>query len=182
MKKLWDFRKVLSYQELEGQGRGIIMRVTHPLLLGPFYYVFSYVTPNISTPSVFETFFWGTNLLELCHFLSAHHYNHYAIPLFFSIFFKNCLNLKSQTKPETTQTHLSLIFGYLNPKIPYYREYPDQVPPFFKYLMPSLIGGTHPFVGDGFCNAETNNAVCNFDGGDCCGTCVNKKHCSNPSR
>ena len=44
------------------------------------------------------------------------------------------------------------------------------------------IGGTHPFVGDGFCNAETNNAVCNFDGGDCCGTCVNIKHCSNSSR
>ena len=52
MKKLWDFRKVLSYLELEGQGPGIIMRVTHPLLLGPFYYVFSYVTPNISAASV----------------------------------------------------------------------------------------------------------------------------------
>ena len=52
MKKLWDFRKVLSYLELEGQGRGIIMRVTRPLVLGPIFYVFSYVTPNISAASV----------------------------------------------------------------------------------------------------------------------------------
>ena len=28
------FKKVLSYLELEGQGRGIIMEVTRPLLLG----------------------------------------------------------------------------------------------------------------------------------------------------
>ena len=38
MKKLWDLeKKVLSNLELEGQGRGIIMRVTRLLLLGPFY-------------------------------------------------------------------------------------------------------------------------------------------------
>ena len=24
------------------------------------------------------------------------------------------------------------------------------------------------FVGDGFCDDETNNEDCNFDGGDCC--------------
>ena len=39
MKKLQDLKKVLSYLELEGQGRGIIMEVTHPLLLGPFYLI-----------------------------------------------------------------------------------------------------------------------------------------------
>ena len=44
--------KVLSYLELKGQGRGIIMGVTRPLLLVPFYYVSSYVTPNISANSV----------------------------------------------------------------------------------------------------------------------------------
>ena len=33
-------------------------------------------------------------------------------------------------------------------------------------------------VGNSFCNDETNNADCNFDGGDCCGTCVNSKYCS----
>ena len=36
-KKLLDLEKVLSYLELEGQGRGIIMEVTRSLLLGPFY-------------------------------------------------------------------------------------------------------------------------------------------------
>ena len=28
------------------------------------------------------------------------------------------------------------------------------------------------------CNDETNIEDCNFDGGDCCGTCVNSKYCS----
>ena len=37
MKKLRDLKKVLSYLELQGQGRGIIMEVTRPLLVGPFY-------------------------------------------------------------------------------------------------------------------------------------------------
>ena len=38
MKKLWDLKKVLSNLEVEEQGRGIIMGVTHLLLLGPFMY------------------------------------------------------------------------------------------------------------------------------------------------
>ena len=33
-------------------------------------------------------------------------------------------------------------------------------------------------VGDGFCNDETNNPECNYDGGDCCGSCVVKQYCS----
>ena len=32
-------------------------------------------------------------------------------------------------------------------------------------------------VGDGFCNDETNIVECNFDGGDCCGSCINRDHC-----
>ena len=32
--------------------------------------------------------------------------------------------------------------------------------------------------GDGYCNDETNNEHCNYDGGDCCGSCVNKQYCS----
>ena len=36
----------------------------------------------------------------------------------------------------------------------------------------------HPMVGDGLCNDETNNADCSYDGGDCCGACVVKDHCS----
>ena len=33
-------------------------------------------------------------------------------------------------------------------------------------------------IGNGFCNDETNNDECNYDGGDCCGTCVNSEFCS----
>ena len=32
-------------------------------------------------------------------------------------------------------------------------------------------------VGNGYCDDSTNNANCNFDGGDCCGSCVNKEYC-----
>ena len=37
---------------------------------------------------------------------------------------------------------------------------------------------TNARVGNGLCNDETNVDNCNFDGGDCCGTCVNSKYCS----
>ena len=33
-------------------------------------------------------------------------------------------------------------------------------------------------IGNGFCNDETNNADCNFDGGDCCGSCINTDYCT----
>ena len=33
-------------------------------------------------------------------------------------------------------------------------------------------------VGNGFCNDETNNANCNYDGGDCCGSCIMTEFCS----
>ena len=33
-------------------------------------------------------------------------------------------------------------------------------------------------VGDGYCHDWTNNRHCNFDGGDCCGPCVNREKCS----
>ena len=39
------------------------------------------------------------------------------------------------------------------------------------------MGITNPLVGDGFCNDLTNNDICNFDGGDCCGPCINTKYC-----
>ena len=38
MTKLRDLKNDLSYLELEGQGRGIIMEVTRPLFLRLFYY------------------------------------------------------------------------------------------------------------------------------------------------
>jgi hypothetical protein len=33
-------------------------------------------------------------------------------------------------------------------------------------------------VGNGFCNDETNNPDCNYDGGDCCVVNANTTHCS----
>ena len=32
-------------------------------------------------------------------------------------------------------------------------------------------------IRNGACNDETNNLGCEFDGGDCCGSCVNKDNC-----
>ena len=33
-------------------------------------------------------------------------------------------------------------------------------------------------VGNNECNDETNNEACEYDGGDCCGSCVNKANCT----
>ena len=33
-------------------------------------------------------------------------------------------------------------------------------------------------IGDGFCQDYNNNRHCSFDGGDCCGPCVNKEFCT----
>ena len=33
-------------------------------------------------------------------------------------------------------------------------------------------------IGDGFCHDYNNNRHCSFDGGDCCGPCVNKEFCT----
>ena len=32
-------------------------------------------------------------------------------------------------------------------------------------------------IGDGYCNDETNNIHCAFDGGDCCYVCVSTSFC-----
>ena len=42
MKKSLDLKKVLRNLEPKEQGRGIIMGVTHLLLLGTFYYIALY--------------------------------------------------------------------------------------------------------------------------------------------
>ena len=34
------------------------------------------------------------------------------------------------------------------------------------------------FVANGHCNDEANNKECSYDGGDCCGPCINKDYCS----
>jgi hypothetical protein len=33
------------------------------------------------------------------------------------------------------------------------------------------------WIGDGFCDDETNTEICQFDGGDCCGSNVNTQYC-----
>ena len=37
---------------------------------------------------------------------------------------------------------------------------------------------SNALVGNGFCNDETNNPYCSYDGGDCCGPCLNVDQCS----
>ena len=32
-------------------------------------------------------------------------------------------------------------------------------------------------LGNGYCDDVANNKECNYDGGDCCGICVNKEYC-----
>ena len=44
------------------------------------------------------------------------------------------------------------------------------------HLQETCLAGNHQsLVGDGYCNDETNNIPdCNYyDGGDCCGSCIN---------
>ena len=44
---------------------------------------------------------------------------------------------------------------------------------------PLVYGCPNPeWKGDGFCDDGNNNAVCNYDGGDCCGDNVNMNYCS----
>ena len=46
------------------------------------------------------------------------------------------------------------------------------------YVNETCVAGTHPLVGDGFCNDETNNENCNYDGGECCSTCTSTSKCA----
>ena len=45
-------------------------------------------------------------------------------------------------------------------------------------LFSALDCGNVALVGNGFCNDETNNADCNYDGGDCCLININTDSCS----
>ena len=50
---------------------------------------------------------------------------------------------------------------------------------FYSSLQISGCGDNVALVQNGFCNDETNIAACNYDGGDCCGSCVLTEYCSN---
>ena len=39
------------------------------------------------------------------------------------------------------------------------------------------VGGLEAWISDGSCDDINNNALCQFDGGDCCGANVRKQHC-----
>ena len=43
----------------------------------------------------------------------------------------------------------------------------------FSFLVPDCDNVA--LVGNGFCNDETNNADCNYDGGECCGPDISCK-------
>ena len=32
---------------------------------------------------------------------------------------------------------------------------------------------------NGYCDDDNNNKQCKYDGGDCCGFCINTEHCTN---
>ena len=38
--------------------------------------------------------------------------------------------------------------------------------------------GNTDLIGDDYCDDNNNNIQCNYDGGDCCGVCVNDEYCS----
>ena len=43
---------------------------------------------------------------------------------------------------------------------------------FLSALWIKIPGINNALVGDGYCQDLTNTAECNFDGGDCCGSCI----------
>ena len=46
------------------------------------------------------------------------------------------------------------------------------------HLIETCVAGYHPLVANGFCNDDTNNAECDYDGGDCCGYNITSEHCT----
>ena len=50
----------------------------------------------------------------------------------------------------------------------------------FSWELISIADCTQPSkINDGYCNDETNIPECNYDGGDCCGSCINTDYCTN---
>ena len=55
----------------------------------------------------------------------------------------------------------------------------SQASPVFSQIMHLFSDcENYALVANGYCNDETNNEACIYDGGDCCGACINKDHCS----
>ena len=45
-------------------------------------------------------------------------------------------------------------------------------------LLSLFLGCQLGFINDGICNDENNVEECNYDGGDCCGSCINTDNCT----
>ena len=41
-----------------------------------------------------------------------------------------------------------------------------------------ILDSCNYYGGDGYCDDNNNVPECNYDGGDCCGSCINKQYCS----
>ena len=53
---------------------------------------------------------------------------------------------------------------------------------FFHDSIVFLLDCNQPtLIGDGYCNDEVNILDCGYDGGDCCGSCINTDLCNNCS-
>ena len=98
MKKIWDLKKVFCNLEPEGQGRGIIMRVTCLLLLGPFYTIqtnFMYFFAHDCMSVLSTTMFILIINLDLCtpEFITPKPTWHYCI---MHIYLIDCLPCPSR--------------------------------------------------------------------------------------
>ena len=61
----------------------------------------------------------------------------------------------------------------------YFQKSPSKAQYHQIFVSPSNIACQFPtLIGDGFCHDYNNNRHCSFDGGDCCGPCVNEEFCT----
>ena len=58
----------------------------------------------------------------------------------------------------------------------------DQSCSYIFSALPDIVnchdGAKYGIVGNGYCDDGTNNADCDYDGRDCCGSCVATTYCS----
>ena len=48
-----------------------------------------------------------------------------------------------------------------------------------KFFFKVPCAGQISSIGNGFCDDINNNKECIYDGGDCCGNCINTDFCTN---
>ena len=50
---------------------------------------------------------------------------------------------------------------------------------FYEIFFKVPCAGQISSIGNGFCDDINNNKECIYDGGDCCGNCINTDFCTN---